>query len=434
MTKEKVVLVLASTERGGQELEPHIMAELEGLVDSAGGEVVARFTQYKSSIDPKWIVGEGKLEEIRQSVLDTNADLVIFHNTLSGSQQRNIEHQLEIRVIDRTRLILDVFALRARSQEGKLQVELAQLLYQLPRLTGQYTSLSRLGGGIGTRGPGETKLETDRRVIKKKIIQLRDKLDTVSKVRHIHRQGRERRSAPVLALVGYTSAGKSTLFSKLSGEETDISANLFSTLDPLIRRVDLGRFLAGAHGLVSDTVGFIRDMPKEVMSAFKATLEEILEADLILLVLDISHPDHQQHRQAVEAVLNEIKNEDQAVWTVYNKIDLVNDPMMLPGDGHLVSARTGEGLEALLEGFFRFWAQNKGRYVIKFSRSEHRYAEKLDEWSMILRRWYEGDRFCVEIVVPRVLIEPFLQKTKVEHEELAISTGKDSEPVYGSGT
>lgn len=423
MTQEQVVLVWACTERVDSSAEQYVMNELAGLVESAGGEVTARFVQNRPSVDSKWIVGEGKLAEIKQFLLENSADLVIFHNTLSGSQQRNIENFLGVRVIDRTRVILDVFALRARSLEGKLQVELAQLLYMMPRLTGKGLEMSRLGGGIGTRGPGETKLETDRRVIKKKISQLQDKLESVSKVRHIHRQGRKRSVSPVLALVGYTSAGKSTLFTRLSGTETEISAKLFSTLDPLIRRVDLGKYLPGCHALISDTVGFIRDMPKEVKSAFKATLEEITEADVILMVLDISHPDHLQHRRAVEEILDEIKTTDQTIWTVYNKIDLLKETIDVPRDGFWISAKHGQGIDELLDAFFKYWTAGKKRYLLKLGKVQQKQAEKLDEWAMILRKWYEMDCFCVDLVTTPELIAPFLQKTGSMYEELPLKNG-----------
>jgi len=419
MMKEQVILVWSSTERFDPLTEQNVMDELAGLVDSAGGLTIAKFTQHRPSVDPKWIVGEGKLDEIRLYALEQSADLVIFHNTLSGSQQRNIENVLGVRVIDRTRLILDVFALRARSQEGKLQVELAQMLYLLPRLTGKGLSMSRLGGGIGTRGPGETKLETDRRVIKKKISQLREKLDAVSHVRQIHRQGRKRSVYPMMALVGYTSAGKSTLFTRLSGVNTETSPKLFSTLDPLIRRVDLGEFLPGCHALVSDTVGFIREMPKEVMRAFTATLEEITEADVIVIVLDISHPDHLQHRQAVEAIVSEIKLDDQVVWIVYNKTDKIQDLMVIPQDGFWLSALTGQGVSGLLDAFYHHWIRDKKRYLLRFNKLQQKYADTLNRWSMVLKRWYEGDFFFAELVVSWELLEPFLQKTGVFYEELS---------------
>ncbi len=418
MIQEQVILVWVSTKRLDPLAEHTVLDELEGLLDSAGGIAIARFTQYKPGLDPKWIVGEGKLEEIRLCAAEKAADLVVFHNNLSGSQLRNLEHVLEVRVIDRTRLILDVFALRARSQEGKLQVELAQLLYMLPRLTGKGLVLSRLGGGIGTRGPGETKLETDRRVIKKKISQLREKLEAVTNVRHVHRLGRKRSVIPVIALVGYTSAGKSTLFSRLCDVETETSPKLFSTLDPLIRRVDLGALLPGCHTLVSDTVGFIRDMPKEVKRAFKATLEEITEADVIVIVLDISHPDHLQQRRSVEEIVAEIKTVDQKVWIVYNKIDLLPDPIVIPQDGFWLSALTGQGVSLFVEAFFQFWISDKKRYLLKFNTAQQHYADTLDKWSMVLRRWYEGDCFFADLVVCSELINPFLLKTGVMYEEL----------------
>ncbi len=422
MIQEQVVLVWASTDRVDSLAEKYIMDELEGLVDSAGGVVVSRFVQVKTGIDPRWVVGQGKLEEIRQYLTEKSADLIVFHNTLTGSQQRNIEEYLGTRVIDRTRLILDVFALRARSQEGKLQVELAQLLYMMPRLTGKGITLSRLGGGIGTRGPGETKLEADRRIIKKKIHYLQNKLDSVSKVRQIHRLRRKNSIVPMIALVGYTSAGKSTLFSRLCEAETEISPKLFSTLDPLIRRFDLGIRLPGCHALVSDTVGFIREMPKEVKSAFKATLEEITEADVILVVLDISHPDHLQHRLAVTELLDEIRTSEQKVWFAYNKIDLLPDCMAVPQDGYRISALTGEGIAEFRDAFFEFWMSNKQRYLLKMDKSGQKFAEKIDEWTMVLRKWYQGQYLHVDLVADPELMNAFVRKTGVMAEALSDKT------------
>lgn len=418
MNPERVVLVWAVTQRIDDQEEKHVMDELEGLVDSAGGMVAARFTQNRPGIDPRWVVGEGKLDEIKSVLSDLSIDLVVFHNSLSGSQQRNVEQFLKVRVIDRTRLILDVFALRARSQEGKLQVELAQLMYMLPRLSGQGLTLSRLGGGIGTRGPGETKLESDRRTIKRKIAQLREKIGTVSKVRGTHRQGRKRSIVPVIALVGYTSAGKSTLFSRLSHFETECSEKLFSTLDPLVRRVDLGVFLPGCHALVSDTVGFIRDMPKEVKNAFKATLEEIRDADLIVMVLDASHPGYAAHRRSVEAALSELKEENQEVWVVFNKIDKLPDGVDGFQSGFPLSALTGEGVDSFLESFFLYWMSDKGRYLVCLEKSQRKNVEMLETWAMILRKWVEGERYYIDMVTRKENIEPFIKKTGAVCEEL----------------
>ncbi len=230
----------------------------------------------------------------------------MFNNVLTTLQQRNLEDELGIKVIDRSRLILDIFAARARSQEGKLQVELAQLLYLLPRLTGKGTSLSRLGGGIGTRGPGETKLETDRRQIKVKIARIRQKLKGVTRNRDLQRQNRRSLPVPLVALVGYTSAGKSTLFKALTGENVFISDQLFATLDPLLRRVDLHDSHPGYYFILSDTVGFIRDMPDELFTSFTATLEEVRQADLVLHVVDMTNPDWPGQKAEVEKVLRQL--------------------------------------------------------------------------------------------------------------------------------
>ncbi len=262
---------------------------------------------------------------------------------LSPSQAKNLEEALETKVVDRTGLILDIFARRARTKEGKLQVELAQLEYRLTRLTGFREYLSRLGGGIGTRGPGETKLEMDRRQIRHRIATLKRDIEQIRKHRQLHRERRRREQLPLVSLVGYTNAGKSTLFGALSKEDTLVSRRLFSTLDTLIRRIQVGK---NFPILISDTVGFIRNLPHQLVSAFRATLEEVVEADLILHVIDVSDPDREEKRQVVLDVLRDIGAGDHPTMTVYNKADLLDS--VAPDDGVLVSATMGEGLNELV--------------------------------------------------------------------------------------
>jgi GTP-binding protein HflX len=300
-----------------------ILDELESLTVSAGGQVIDKFYQRKKYFDPKYLLGKGKAAEIKNKASEKKINLIIFYNQLTNVQRRNLENFFDLKVVDRTQLILDVFSTRARSLEGKLQVELAQLFYLLPRLTGKGVALSRLGGGIGTRGPGETKLEADRRRIKKRISFISDRLKRVIKNRGIQRKKRQSFPVPVVSLVGYTSAGKSTLFRSLTGEDVFISHQLFSTLDPLLRRVDLNEIEPGYYMLLSDTVGFIREMPRELFESFKATLEEIVQADIILHVVDISSPDYLNQKIEVENVLKELKIPEAKVITVYNKIDLL---------------------------------------------------------------------------------------------------------------
>ena len=323
--------------------------ELRELARSAGARIIDEVTQHRTRPDPATFIGKGKLEELREQILIEGVDLVIFDDDLSPSQQKNIEEVLDTKVVDRTGLILDIFARRARTKEGKLQVELAQLNYRLTRLTGYRDYLSRLGGGIGTRGPGETKLEMDRRQIRHRIATLRREIEQIRKHRQLHRERRRRDQLPLVSLVGYTNAGKSTLFRALSKENTLVSSRLFSTLDPLIRRIQLGR---NFPVLISDTVGFIRKLPHLLVESFRATLEEVVEADLILHVIDASDPDHEEKKEVVHGVLAEIGAGNHPRLIVYNKADLLegaHDFFRRDPDSLLVSAVSGENLNLLVE-------------------------------------------------------------------------------------
>src|SRR5215468_9242619 len=281
----------------------HALDELRELAMSAGARIIDEVIQRRDRPDPATFIGKGKVEELRDEVLLEGVDVVIFDDELSPTQAKNLEESLETKVVDRTGLILDIFARRARTKEGKLQVELAQLEYRLTRLTGYRDYLSRLGGGIGTRGPGETKLELDRRQIRYRISILKRDIEQIRKHRQLHRERRRRDQLPLVSLVGYTNAGKSTLFGALSKEETLVSKRLFSTLDTLIRRIQFGK---NFHILISDTVGFIRKLPHQLVSAFRATLEEVVEADLILHIIDAADPDHEEKKEVVHGVLREI--------------------------------------------------------------------------------------------------------------------------------
>ena len=326
-----------------------VLDELRELAVSAGARVVDEMVQQRRRPDPATYIGKGKVDELKEAVLAEGADVVIFDDELSPSQARNLEEALDTKIVDRTGLILDIFARRARTKEGHLQVELAQLNYRLTRLTGHRDYLSRLGGGIGTRGPGETKLEMDRRKIRHRIATLRREIEGIRRNRQLHRERRRRDRLPMVSLVGYTKAGKSTLFRALSREETLVSSRLFSTLDTLIRRIQLG---AKRPVLVSDTVGFIRKLPHQLVTAFRATLEEVVEADLILHVVDVSDHDREEKRAVVLDVLEEIGAGDHPRFTVYNKVDLIgpeDDLPLLKSNEFIVSAVTGEGLDKLVE-------------------------------------------------------------------------------------
>jgi GTP-binding protein HflX len=317
--------------------------ELRQLALAAGAGVVGVVCQRRKTPDPAWFVGKGKAHELREKLAHFRADLVIFDDELTPSQTRNLEKLLETQVVDRTGLILDIFARRARTREGKLQVELAQLTYLSSRLTGRGEWLSRLGGGIGTRGPGETQLEVDRRRIRTRMARLRREIEEIRRHRRLHRARRRRNQWPTVALVGYTNAGKSTLFQRLSGQETRVSGQVFSTLDTIVRRV---RLAAGVTVLLSDTVGFVRKLPNELVAAFRATLEEVAESDLILHVVDVSDPVWREKIRVVDGVLGDIGCEGRPRLLVLNKADQV-DSIEFGTDGIPVSALAGDGIQEL---------------------------------------------------------------------------------------
>jgi GTP-binding protein HflX len=325
------------------------LAEFEELARSAGAEIAATLIQKRPRPDPATLVGQGKLDEIAGVVASTGADLVLFDHDLSPSQLRNLEAKLDVRVIDRTQLILDIFARHARTREGQLQVELAQLEYQLPRLAGRGKSMSQLGGGIGTRGPGETQLETDRRKINLRIDHVKQQLESVRRIRRQQRQRREAVPVPVVALVGYTNAGKSTLFNALTGAGVLESSRMFATLDPKLRQLQLP---SRRKVLLSDTVGFIRNLPHTLVTSFRATLEEVERAELLLHVRDASSTMLDEQKAQVERVLGELDVAGKPVIEVMNKIDLLpeSETQTLAGKGRvLVSGLAGLGLDDLLQ-------------------------------------------------------------------------------------
>ena len=325
--------------------------ELARLADTAGAEVVGVVTQKLTRPDPVHFVGKGKAREIRQIAGDARAELLLVDGDLKPAQQRNLEDAAHIGVLDRTALILDIFAQRAHTREGKIQVELAQLSYLLPRLTGRGTELSRLGGGIGTRGPGETKLEADRRRIRRRLGLLGKQVKRMSRRRRVERRHRKQAGMPVAALVGYTNAGKSTLLNALSGAEVFVEDKLFATLDPTVRRIALA---GGREILVVDTVGFIRNLPHQLVAAFHATLEEVMEADLLVHVVEASHPQMEEQIQAAQQVLGQLGCAHKPTVMAFNKADQIADRERLrervrrERHGVVISALTGEGLTEML--------------------------------------------------------------------------------------
>ena len=329
------------------------LEELAALLETAGGVPVGRILQSKRTPDPRSFIGEGKVREVKELAEANDCTLAVFDNELSPSQLRALEEDLGLRVLDRSQLILDIFASRARTREGRLQVELAQYNYLLPRLTGMWTHLVRqtASGGkspIGTRGPGETQLETDRRHIRRKIQKLREELEDVRRVRGTQRRAREKNGVPVIALVGYTNAGKSTLLNRLTGESIPANDRLFDTLDTTTRRLVLA---PGSEALISDTVGFIRKLPHHLVEAFKATLEELAYADVLIHVIDASSPERDAQAQVVQRLIEELDASGTPTIQAYNKADVCPDPAGIPrGENVLaISAKTGEGTGRLLE-------------------------------------------------------------------------------------
>jgi len=355
--QERAVLVGLKLNNRDEAVWEMAFTELRGLVETAGAEVVSEVVQSRVQPDSTSYVGRGKLEELKSVIEALDIDLVVFDGELSPKHVRNLEYALPCRVLDRTQVILDIFAMRAKTREGKLQVELAQLHYLMPRLTGRGAEMSRLGGGIGTRGPGETKLETDRRHIRGRVLELTRQLEEVRRHRELHRQRRKKQEVPVIAFVGYTNAGKSTLmrsvverFGTGSKEVAEGRNRLFDTLDTTTRRVELPD---GRESIFSDTVGFIQQLPHSLVKAFRSTLEETAEADLIIHVVDSAHPNFDVQMATVYKVLGELNVLDRPILTVFNKIDLVpgtwfgSDPNAT--ESVRVSALQGDGLDVLME-------------------------------------------------------------------------------------
>jgi GTPase len=347
-SRDRALLVSVSSAPRRQSEES--MAELRELARSGGIEVVGSVIQHREKVDHRFLIGAGKLQELAIHALQEAASIIVFDQELNPSQIRSIADQTELRVIDRTQLILDIFAQRARSREGQLQVELAQLKYLLPRLVGKGTALSRLAGGIGGRGPGETKLEIDRRRVRRRIAQLEGDLEEVRRHRRQLRAKRDKKSVPIISIIGYTNAGKSTLLNSLTHSRVLAEKRLFATLDPSSRRL---RFPRDLEVIITDTVGFIRDLPRDLMVAFRATLEELESADLLLHVVDLSHPRFENQIQAVEAIIADLQLGAKACLKVFNKRDLVApevaENLARRHDGVAVSARDRSTLAPLIE-------------------------------------------------------------------------------------
>jgi GTPase len=371
--------------------------ELAGLAESAGATVLERVIQERPAATPAYYFGRGKIDEIGAMAREIGANLFISDDALSPIQERNISQTLGIKVVDRTALILDIFAQRAHTSEGKLQVELAQLSYLLPRLIGQWSHLERLGGGIGTRGPGETQLESDRRVIRHRMIQIRRGLERVGVRRRVRREGRRRRGLPVVALVGYTNAGKTTLLNRLTGSRFTAANQLFVTLDPAARIVDAcdrPRFI------LTDTVGFIRKLPHELVAAFRATLEELADADVLLHVVDASHPAMDEHIAAVDELLRELEVDDRPVVMALNKVDRLDTlpPALVDRHGAVaISAATGHGVDRLLDRVGDVLRPLGDSVVLRIPHGDGAALAACYEHGTVLKRRDEPDHIEVEV-------------------------------------
>jgi len=387
------------------------MAELRELATSADAAIAGEIRQRRQRPDSATLIGGGKVLELKGAVASAGPDVVIFDYELTPSQQRNLERQLHVRVIDRTQLILDIFARHARTREGQLQVELAQLEYLLPRLAGRGAEMSQLGGGIGTRGPGETQLETDRRKIYRRIRHVKEQLENVRRIRGQQRQRRESVPVPVVALVGYTNAGKSTLFNALTRAGVLESSRMFATLDPTLRHLKLP---SRREVLLSDTVGFIRHLPHTLVSAFRATLEEVQRATLLLQVADVNSPTGDEQQAQVEEVLRELEALDKPRLYVMNKIDLLiaekKRSLIDTGNSVYVSAATGVGIDRLLQKIDALIEQDPVRRVrLQVPQSEGKVLATLDAKAIVLSRSYCDGYVDLKVEAPASVLRQVMK-------------------------
>jgi len=413
---EKAILIHLATNNKERIEAEESMRELRGLARTAGAEVVHEINQFRSKISPKYFIGKGKVKEIIDLKKELETDLIIFDHNLSPIQQRSLEDEIPAKIIDRTQLILDIFSQRARSKEGKLQVELAQLSYLLPRLLGRGKALSRLGGGIGTRGPGEKKLEEDRRRIQDRLSNIQRDIQRVQKRRAHQRKSRQKGPIPLVSLVGYTNAGKSTLFNTLSQAKVFTSSQLFATLDPVLRRVNLSD---GLYFFLSDTVGFIKKLPLELIEAFKATLEEIKEADCILHVIDTHSSQCDAQIEAVDNILEDLGVKDIPVIKAFNKIDLLpNTENFLEKNLHsynqsvYISAKTGDGVADLKTKLHSLLYKNMRLFYLSIPKSEKNIIPSFSNWSIVLKKRENQDNVEIKIMADPTMILNFMAYIK----------------------
>ena len=389
--EEKAVLV------GADESD---LEELELLVDTAGAETVLTMTYHDRKIDPAYYIGRGKVKEIREAAETISANLIVFDNELSPVQQRNLEEEIGIKVIDRSQVILDIFARHAHSRESKIQVELAQLEYRLPRLQGRGVEMSRLAGGIGTRGPGETKLEVDRRRIEKKIHRLKQKLEDIRASREVQRKNRK---DPLAALVGYTNAGKSTLMNLLTEADNFVADQLFATLDSTMRKLELP---VGRTIILSDTVGFINKLPHQLIASFRTTLEEIENADIILHIIDSSDSDKERNIKVVKNELNNLAPKNAEIIKVFNKIDLLDaselqDLKLIYPDAVFISALTGKGRDKIIERLNEIIKDKMVEVKLDIPYSEAKWIEKIHNNGKVIKEEYQKDNIYLKALIPQ---------------------------------
>lgn len=405
-TEERVILLAVSTEDTAQAEDS--LDELEELVATAGAVTVDRMIQNRENIHPGTYLGKGKIEEVKERLWETGATGVVCDDELTPAQLRNLEEALDTKVMDRTMVILDIFASRANTREGKIQVELAQLKYRAARLVGLRSSLSRLGGGIGTRGPGEKKLEMDRRLIHERIGQLKRELEDVKRHREIQRSRRGSSGIPVAAIVGYTNAGKSTLLNRLTGAGILAEDKLFATLDPTTRNLEMPD---GQKLLLTDTVGFIRKLPHHLIEAFKSTLEEAKYSDIILHVVDASNPQMDMHMHVVYDTLRQLEVKDKVMITVYNKLDRIAEPVRLKdmsADYQVrISAKKGDGLDTLMDTLSQVLRSQRVYLEKTYGYHEAGKIQRIRRSGQLLSEEYAEDGIRVKAYVPAALYAEF---------------------------
>jgi GTP-binding protein HflX len=389
--EEKAVLV------GLNESELH---ELELLIETAGAESVLKMTYHDRKIDPAFYIGSGKVNEIKEAAETVGANLIVFDNELSPVQQRNLEDKIEIKVIDRSQVILDIFARHAHSRESKIQVELAQLEYRLPRLQGRGVEMSRLAGGIGTRGPGETKLEVDRRRIEKKIHRLKEKLKEIKASRELQRSSRK---DPLAALVGYTNAGKSTLMNRLTGADSYTANKLFATLDSTMRQLELP---VGQAVILSDTVGFISKLPHQLVASFRTTLEEVENADIILHLIDASNSEIEKNMRVVNNEIRELVDPECRIIKVFNKVDLIeesrlDDLKIIYPEALFISALKGINTDSVIEKLNRIISEEMVEAELDLPYSEAGWVEKIHNTAKVYEEEYQKNNIYIKALLPQ---------------------------------